>query len=97
VPSSSGAASAAISSTSMSPTPPSDSRISDGSSAIPTSGTSDTPFSTTTPASPPPPSASPWRSSSRPGQYRGFNATHATAWYVGHSLGSAYRGLKGRE
>ena len=97
VPSSSGAASAAISSTSMSPTPPSDSRISDGSAAVPTSGTSVTPSSTTTPASPPPPSVSPWRSSSRPGQYRGLNATHATAWYVGHSLGSAYRGLKGRE
>jgi len=40
-------------------------------------------------------SASPWRASSRPGQYRGFNGPHAVAWYVGYSLGSAYRGLKG--
>jgi len=42
-------------------------------------------------------SASPFRDSSRPGQYRGFNATHAIAWYAGHSLGSAYRGLRGGE
>jgi hypothetical protein len=42
-------------------------------------------------------SASPMRSSSRPGQHRGFNAPHAVAWYVGHSLGSAYRGMKGGE
>jgi hypothetical protein len=34
-------------------------------------------------------------STSGPGQYRGFNAPHAGAWYVGYSLGSAYRGLKG--
>lgn len=40
-------------------------------------------------------SASPWRASSQPGQYRGFNGPHAVAWYVGYSLGSAYRGLKG--
>jgi len=37
------------------------------------------------------------RSSSSPGRYRGFNAPHAMAWYVGYSLGSAYRGLKGGE
>ena len=36
-------------------------------------------------------------SSDRPGQYRGFNIPHAMAWYVGHSLGSAYRGLKRRD
>ncbi len=93
--SSGGAGGAALASTP--PTPPSESGISDGSAAIPTSGTSVTPSSATTPAPPPPSSASPWRSSSRPGQYRGFNATHATAWYVGYSLGSAYRGLKGKE
>jgi len=34
-------------------------------------------------------------STSGPGQYRGFNAPHAVAWYVGYSLGSAYRGIKG--
>lgn len=42
-------------------------------------------------------SISPWRASSKPGQYRGFNVPHAAAWYLGYSLGSAYRGLKGRE
>jgi hypothetical protein len=94
---SSGGAAGAVVSTSTSPTPPSAIRINDGSSATPTSGTSVTPSSPTTPASAPAPSASPWRSSSRPGQYRGFNAPHAAAWYVGYSLGSAYRGLKGKE
>lgn len=43
------------------------------------------------------PSISPSRASSKPGQYRGFNVPHAAAWYLGYSLGSAYRGLKGRE
>ena len=95
--SSSSGAAAAVVSTSTSPTPPSAIRINDGSTATPTSGTSVTPSSPTTPASAPAPSASPWRSSSRPGQYRGFNAPHAAAWYVGYSLGSAYRGLKGKE
>ena len=42
-------------------------------------------------------SASPWRASSHPGQYRGFNIPHAMAWYVGYSLGSAYRGVRGKE
>jgi hypothetical protein len=94
--SSSSGAVAAVVSTSTSPTPPSAIGITDGSDATPTSGTSVTPSSPTTPASAPPSSASPGRSSSRPGQYRGFNAPHAAAWYVGYSLGSAYRGLKGR-
>ncbi len=95
--SSSGGAAGAVVSTSTSPTPPSAIKMDDGSTPTPTSGTSVTPSSTTTPASAPAPSASPWRSSSRPGQYRGFNAPHAAAWYVGYSLGSAYRGLKGKE
>ena len=94
--SSSGGATGAVVSTSSSPTPPSPIRINDGSTPTPTSGSSITPSSPTTPASPPTPTASPWRFSSRPGQYRGFNVPHATAWYVGYSLGSAYRGLKGR-
>src|SRR5229473_907773 len=81
----SGGAAGAVVSTSTSPTPPSAIRISDGSTATPTSGTTVTPSSPTTPASAPAPSASPWRSSSRPGQYRGFNAPHAAAWYVGYS------------
>jgi hypothetical protein len=42
-------------------------------------------------------SASPWRASSHPGQYRGFKIPHAMAWYVGYSLGSAYRGMRGKE
>ena len=92
--SSGGAGGAALASTPMPPTPPSDSGATAGATSI---GSSDTPSSTATPAPPPPPSASPWRSSSRPGQYRGFNAPHAAAWYVGYSLGSDYRGLKGRE
>src|SRR6267143_429126 len=94
--SSSGGTTAGVVSTSTSPTPPSATRTDDGSTATPTSGSSVTPSSPATLPSPPPPSASPWRSSSRPGQYRGFNAPHAAAWYVGYSLGSAYRGLKGR-
>jgi len=94
---SSGGAAGAVVSTSTSPTPPSAIRINEGSTATATSGTSVIPPSPTTPASAPAPSASPWRSSSRPGQYRGFNAPHAAAWYVGYSLGSAYRGLKGKE
>lgn len=94
---SSGGAAGAVVSTSTSPTPPSAIKINEGSTATATSGTRVTPPSPTTPASAPAPSASPWRSSSRPGQYRGFNAPHAAAWYVGYSLGSAYRGLKGKE
>jgi len=88
---------AAIASTSMSPTPPSDSVMNGASASSASGGTSDASPSPTAPASPPPPSASPWRSSGRAGQYRGFNVPHAAAWYVGYSLGSAYRGLKGKE
>src|SRR5437667_156980 len=89
-----GAAAAAIASTSMSPTPPSGSAMSGVSAAIPSGGNSDASSATTT-ASPPPSSASAGRSFGRPGQYRGFNIPHAMAWHVGHSLGSAYRGLSG--
>ena len=39
----------------------------------------------------------PQSTSSTPGHYRGFNAPHAVAWYVGYSLGSAYRGIRGGE
>jgi len=89
-----GAASAAIASTSMSPTPPSGSAMSGLSAAMPSAGGNDAP-STTTTASSTPSSVLTGRSFSRPGQYRGFNIPHAMAWYVGHSLGSAYRGLRG--
>lgn len=88
---------AAIPSTSMSPTPPPDSAMHGASASRAGGGTSDASPSPTAPASPPPRSASPWRSSGRPGQYRGLNVPHAAAWYVGYSLGSAYRGLKGKE
>ena len=79
----------AVTSTSMSPTPPSggggtsagNNGSDSSSSGVGTSGSS----------------ASPFRASSRPGQYRGINAPHAVAWYAGYSLGSAYRGLKGGE
>ncbi len=90
-----GAATAAIASTSMSPTPPSSGAMNGVSAVTASSGTSDAPPSTA--ASPAPPSVSPGRSSTRPGQYRGFNVPHAMAWYVGYSLGSAYGGLKGKE
>ncbi|HEX5421941.1 MAG TPA: hypothetical protein VFW94_00205 [Candidatus Acidoferrales bacterium] len=75
---------AAASSSSLSPTPASP------------SGTGETAASST-PSSPTPSSPSPWRASSHPGQYRGFNIPHAMAWYVGYSLGSAYRGVRGKE
>ncbi|HEU5402725.1 MAG TPA: hypothetical protein VFU86_15295, partial [Terriglobales bacterium] len=75
---------AAITSTSMAPSPL---------PAAPTSSPSAAPSNSS--SGDVPPSASPWRASSRPGQYRGFNVPHAAAWYIGYSLGSAYRGLKG--
>lgn len=90
----SGAAAAAIASTSMSPTPPSGSSMSGASAALPSGGDSAASSATTT-ASPAPSSVSAGRAFSRPGQYRGFNIPHAMAWYVGRSLGSAYRGLRG--
>jgi len=87
------AATAAIAFTSMSPTPPSGGAMSGVSAAVPCGGDSDASSATTT-ASSAPSSVSAGRSFSRPGQYRGFNIPHAMAWYVGHSLGSAYRGLR---
>jgi hypothetical protein len=90
------AATAAIASTSMSPTPPSGGAMSGVSAAMPSGESSDASSATST-ASPAPSSVSTGRSFSRPGQYRGFNIPHAMAWYVGYSLGSAYRGLRGGE
>jgi hypothetical protein len=92
--SSSGARAAGTVSTSMAPTPP-DGAPSAADFGTTTAGSTDAPSSPAAPASPPPSSASPWRASGRPGQYRGFNIPHAVAWYVGYSLGSAYRGRKG--
>lgn len=81
-----GSPAAAITSTSMAPSPLPAAQTSSPSAASSNSSSGDVP-----------PSSSPWRTSSRPGQYRGFNVPHAAAWYIGYSLGSAYRGLKGRE
>ena len=87
---SSGASTVAVASTSMSPHPPSD-----GTNAAATSnGTASDPSGAVTPVSSSP---SPRRFPSSPGRYRGVNAPHAVAWYVGYSLGSAYRGLNGGE
>jgi hypothetical protein len=91
-----GAAAAAIASTSISPTPPPGGAMSRVSAAIPNGDRNDASSATST-ASPAPSSVSAQRSFARPGQYRGFNIPHAMAWYVGHSLGSAYRGLRGGE
>jgi hypothetical protein len=84
----------AIGSTSLSPTPPPASTVKGVSAAAPGSGASDAP-SPNAAASPASPPVSSWRSSARPGQYRGFSIPHAMAWHVGYSLGSAYRGVKG--
>lgn len=88
---------APIASASMSPIPSSAGAMHGASASSASGGTSDASPSPTAPASPSPPSAPPWRSPGRPGQYRGFNVPHAAAWYVGYSLGSAYRGLKGKD
>ena len=76
---------AAITSTSTAPVPLPAARAGDASAAPTNRVSSDLP-----------PSVSPWRASASPGQYRGFNIPHAAAWYLGYSLGSAYRGMKGR-
>ena len=88
-----GAATAAYAS--APPTPPSAGGTSADAQSTGSGNTA--PSTTAPPASSQPSSASPWRSSSRPGQYRGFNIPHAMAWYVGYSLGSAYRGVRGKE
>ncbi len=88
-----GAATAAYAS--VPPTPPSAGGASADAQSTGSGNTA--PSTTATPASSQSSSASPWRSSSRPGQYRGFNIPHAMAWYVGYSLGSAYRGVRGKE
>lgn len=84
-------------SASMSPTPPSAGAMNGAGASAPGSAPGDAPSAPGAPASPPPPSASTWRGSARPGQYHGVNVPHAVAWHLGYSLGSAYRGLKGKE
>ena len=91
---SSGGGAATAADGSMPPTPPSASSASNDTRSAAYGHSAP---STIAPASSQPSSASPWRSSSRPGQYRGFNIPHAMAWHVGYSLGSAYRGMGGKE
>lgn len=87
---------AALASSALPPAPPAE-------SATNKTGPADTSAASAAPSSPAASgvaaasAASPPRPSSRPGRYRGFNIPHAMAWYVGYSLGSAYRGVKGRE
>ena len=81
-----GTSTAAITSTSMAPAPPPAAHPSAPAAASPNGGSSGVPSSGST-----------WRASSRPGQFHGFHVPHAAAWYIGYSLGSAYRGLKGRD
>jgi hypothetical protein len=76
----------AITSTSTAPVPPPAAVTKTPSAARSNDGSGDVP-----------PPASPVRASARPGQDRGFHVPHAAAWYIGYSLGSGYRGLKGRE
>ena len=93
-PSFNGGAGPANVSQSISPTPAAAGALNRGSvAATPDNGSSAGGFAaaTASPAS----IAAPQRASSSAGQYRGFNVPHAMAWYVGYSLGSAYRGLRG--
>jgi hypothetical protein len=87
---SSGASTVTVASTSMSPTMPSSSPSASATGNGAGGDSSGSPAPATS-------AAQPRRSSSSPGHYRGFNPPHAVAWYVGYSLGSAYRGLKGGE
>ena len=89
-PSVGGSMAPAIAPTSLSPTPPPASTVEGVSAAAPGSGASDAP-SPNTAASP----VSSWSSSGRPGPSRGFSIPNTMAWYVGYSLGSAYREVKG--
>jgi len=82
-----GARTPAIVSTSLSPTPPPTGTSEGGSAAAPASGSGD--------SQPVPVAEATHRYSSRPGSHRGFSVPHAMAWYVGYSLGSAYRGVRG--
>ena len=90
-----GAGIAPLASSATSPTPPSESATSGvGLDSGSEAGGAPSP---TTPATVPASATSSRRPSSQPGQHRGFNIPHAVAWYAGYSLGSAYRGVKGRD
>lgn len=84
-----GASTVAAVSTSMSPTP-----LPEGMGPAATSNGTGAPSGSQGSVSS---AGEPQHSSSSPGHHRGFNVPHAMAWYVGYSLGSAYRGLKGGE
>jgi hypothetical protein len=84
-----GARAPAIATTSLSPTPPPAGASQGGDAATPAGRPGD--------GQPTPVTEVAHRSSTGPGPYRGFSVPHAMAWYVGYSLGSAYRGVKGGE
>ncbi|MGB6875403.1 MAG: hypothetical protein WBD87_05160 [Candidatus Acidiferrales bacterium] len=86
-----GASTEAVAATSTSPAPP----FSAVGAAPEADGTNDD--SSVLVATAPGASRLSTRPSSSPGRYHGFNTPHAMAWYVGYSLGSAYRGIKGGE
>lgn len=86
-----GASTEAIGATSMSPVPPSS--VVDAPSGADGTNNDSSVLAAAGPGGP----RLPIRPSSSHGRYHGFNAPHAMAWYVGHSLGSAYRGIKGGE
>lgn len=86
-----GASTEAIGATSMSPVPPSS--VVDAPSGADGTNNDSSVLAAAGPGGP----RLPMRPSSSPGRYHGFNAPHAMAWYVGYSLGSAYRGIKGGE
>jgi hypothetical protein len=85
--SSDGARAPAITSTSLPPAPPPAGGSEGGGAGAPVGGTRE--------GEPTPVTGVPHRYSPTPGPYRGFSVPHAMAWYVGYSLGSAYRGVKG--
>ena len=87
-----GAATAAYAS--MPPTPPA---ASSASAEAQTGAYGEAAPPQTTNGNSPTSSAAPDRASSQPGRYRAFHIPHAMAWYVGYSLGSAYRGMRGKE
>lgn len=90
-----GAGMTALASSATSPTPPSE-HPTNGTGVAGSGSAASGASSLAAPAVAPASAASPGRPSSRPGQYRGFSIPHAMAWHAGYSLGTAYRGVRGR-
>lgn len=88
---------AAVASSAFSPAAPRSESPTNRTGPADTSAASGSPTSPSAPGVAAASAASPQPQSSRPGQYRGFNIPHAMAWHVGYSLGSVYRGVKGRD